>query len=302
MYFRHFGRSLLLAFVLSMMIGAVPIRATGVVVEPAFQFITLSNEQNHAEIQVRLTNQTDSSQVFKLSTIDIRQLDEAGRIGLVDKPIVDSQYALAQYLQLAETQIELTANETREVVVKVQNSISLSPGGHYGAVLAEVVSSGSEGEQVVVPAVSAIILVHKVGGELFHLNLKRIILPDIWFALPKSVQLQFENHGNVHVIPRGQVMLIDMLGRRVAEGTINEGSLVVMPETQRMLSVMLAPRAWAIPFVPLTLQVSGSTDLGNLQFSQSAIVGYLPLVMMFVITVGLIVVIHFVRRYVAKKR
>ena len=302
MIFRHISQSILLACGLFLLIGTQLVHAAGVVVEPAFQFVTLSNEQNQAEIQVRLTNQTDTPQVFKLSTIDIRQLDEAGRVGLIDKPIADNQYALAEYLQLAEEQIELAANQTHEIAVTVQNNTNLSPGGHYGAVLAEVVTSGAAGEQVVVPAVSAIVLVHKVGGELFHLNLKSVVVPEFWFVLPKSIQLQFENHGNVHVIPRGQVQLVDLLGRRVAEGTINEGSLVIMPETQRQVSVSLAPRSWAIPFLPLTLQVSGSTDLGNLQFSQSVIVGYLPLVTLIGISVGLLIVVQYTRRYVAKKR
>lgn len=293
---------LLLVVTALLVAGYKSVLATGVVVEPAFQSASIGNEQKQTELSVQLTNQTDSTQVFKLSTVDIRQFDEAGRIGLVDKPVTDNQYALAPYLHLAENQIELAAKEKRSITVTIQNSLDLSPGGHYGAVVAEVVSSGSEGEQVVVPAVSAIILVHKVGGERFHLNLKSIRLPDIWFTMPKKVQLLFENHGNVHVIPRGQVILVDIFNRRVAEGIINDGSLVVMPETQRALTTELAVREWAIPFLPLTLQVHGTTDVGNIQFSQSAIVSFLPLLTIVGLLLGLAGLVFFIRRYAVHKR
>lgn len=276
--------------------------AVGVVVAPAFQFVTVHNDQAQVEVVIELTNQTDQSQVFTLSAVDIRQFDESGRIGLVDKPMAENHYSLAPYLELSETQTDLAANETRQIVVRVKNSPDLSPGGHYGAVVAEVVSAGAEGEQVVVPAVSAIILVHKVGGEQFHLNLKSVDLPDVWFQIPRSVRLQFENYGNVHVIPRGQVVLFDVFNRRVAEGTINEGSLVLLPETQRSLTTTLASRNWAIPFVPLTLQVRGYTEVGAIQFSQSVIVGYLPALLLIGTFLVLVIGGLFIRHHARIKR
>ncbi len=301
MLWRFLNRCCLFVLTGLLVVQVAPVMATGVMVEPAFQFITIAGDQTQVEATVRLTNQTDTTQTFRLSTIDIRQFDESGRVGLVDKPVADAQYTLASYLRLPEEQIEVGPAQTREVQVIVENSVGFSPGGHYGAVLAEVVSQGSEGEQVVVPAVSAILLVHKVGGERFHLNLKRVLLPEIWFSLPSSIQLQFENQGNVHVVPHGQVVLTDVFNRRVAEGIINEGSLVIMPETQRVIGVNLAGRAWALPFVPLTLKIEGKAEPGNLQYGQSAVVGYLPLLSLMVGLLVVAVLVRVFRRYVTRK-
>ena len=120
--------------------------ANGVVIEPAFQFVTIQGDQDQSSATIKLTNQSDSAQIYHLTTIDIRQLDETGRVGLVDKPTTDAQYSLAEYLQLPEQQIELEPGQSREVTVNVKNSLELSPGGHYGAVLAEVISQGNDGE------------------------------------------------------------------------------------------------------------------------------------------------------------
>ncbi len=281
------------------------VQAMGVMVEPAFQFVTITASESSTTRAITFTNQTDIAQTYLLSTADIRQLDTQGQVAYVDKPQTDSSYALASFLRLPVAEITLQPGEKQAIEVEIADNQNLSPGGHYGAVLAQVVSVGAEGEEVILPMVSSVLLVHKVGGERFHINLKRVEIPAIWLTIPKSMLLEFENQGNVHVVPHGQVTIEDVFGRRIAEGIINEGSVVVMPENQRAISVNIAARSLAIPLVPLTLKIAGTAQSGELSFTQSGAVEYLPIWSGIVILGTLIIggiLIRYLRRYVKIKR
>jgi hypothetical protein len=275
--------------------------AAGVMIEPAFQFVTISASASTTTREITLTNQTDSPHEYLLSTVDIRQIDSVGQVAFVDKPLAESSYALASFLQIPSEVITLQPGENRKISVVINDNQSLSPGGHYGAVLAQVVSVGAMGEEVVVPMLSSVFLVHKVGGERFHINLKPVNLPAFWVTIPRSIQLLFENQGNVHVIPHGRVVISDIFGRQVAEGTLNEGSVVVMPENQRVISVNLSMRGIAIPLIPLKLVINGTAKPGELVFAQSGIVTYAP-VWAGGLVVVLVVAAFVVIRYVKIKR
>lgn len=268
--------------------------AAGVVIEPAFQFVTITASSSSTTREITLINQTDTPHEYLLSTVDIKQTDSAGQVAFVDKPQTDSSYALASFLQIPGEVISLQPGENKAIEVVIKDNQSLSPGGHYGAVLVQVVSMGATGEEVVVPMLSSVFLVHKVGGERFHINLKPVDLSRFWSSIPRSIQLSFENQGNVHVIPHGRVVITDVFNRQVAEGILNEGSVVVMPENQRVISVNLSMRGIPIPLIPLKLQINGTAKPGDLVFAQSGIVMYVPiwagaLVAFSLVTVGVLI-------------
>jgi hypothetical protein len=51
--------------------------------------------------------------------------------------------------------------------------------------------------------------------------------------LPVTFTTTFENTGNVHVRPRGNIFIKDWLGREVAQLEVNEGNGAVLPNTKR---------------------------------------------------------------------
>lgn len=291
----------ILMFLVSFWFTTPAVFAAGMMVEPAFQFVTISATASSTTREITLTNQTDTQHEYALSTVDIRQSDTTGQVAFIDKPQADTSYALASFLRVPEEKITLQPAESKKILIDIVDNQNLSPGGHYGAVLVQVSSVGAQGEEVVVPMVSSVLLVHKVGGERFHINLKPMSVPAFWQTIPKSMLLQFENQGNVHVIPHGQVVITDLFGRRIAEGTINEGSVVVMPENLRAISVNLSMRGLALPLLPLKLQISGTAKPGDLVFAQSSVVAYLPIWVVVVILVLLVLGIVVVR-YVKTKR
>ena len=86
---------------------------------------------------------------------------------------------------------------------------------------------------------TSLILVRKTGGEVYGLRLPSPPKISQWWNLPGQVNLRFQNTGNVHVVPRGTIKLIDPLGRVVMKGVINSESAPILPESFRRYTVSL---------------------------------------------------------------
>jgi hypothetical protein len=141
------------------------------------------------------------------------------------------------------------AGQSRSVAVTIDNRSSLQPGGHYGAIVARVTSLTDQTDNKVVinQELLSLLFVTKLGGEKYDLRLNSLSHNGNWFRLPTSARLRFQNPGNVHVIPRGEVRLKSPTGTVLAKGIINSESAYILPETFRELSVPLSRVGSALP-------------------------------------------------------
>jgi hypothetical protein len=213
-------------------------------ITPFFQEITLEKDQNEASFSVEIKNNTDRSAVFKLSVLDFGALDESGGVAFLGSAEdLKNKYSLASWVSLEKDGLVVNPAESQAVRVTIQNKESLSPGGHYAAVLAKLEDEKSwqenSPEVAFNQSLAALIFVRKTGGEIFGLDLKSQEINKGIFNLPQKIQLRFQNTGNVHVTPRGLVKITDPFGREVMQGIINSESSLVLPETFRVFPVPL---------------------------------------------------------------
>ncbi|MEI7891194.1 MAG: hypothetical protein WCI36_04490 [bacterium] len=226
----------------------------GFSMSPFFQEVNLAKDQNSSSFALEISNNTPESAVLKLSVVDFGALDETGGVAFLGSAEdLKNKYSLASWVSLEKDAVVLEAGEKQSVKVTIENKDSLSPGGHYAAVMAKMEKdnngTGSESSIVAVdPSFASLVFVRKISGEIFGLNLKSIEKSDSTFSLAKTSHLRFQNTGNVHVTPRGIVKVVDPIGREVSRGIINEESSLVLPETFRVLPVTL--KDVAIAFVP----------------------------------------------------
>ncbi|HSX01426.1 MAG TPA: hypothetical protein VLF67_04255 [Candidatus Saccharimonas sp.] len=211
---------------------------TGLAVTPAVQQVTLKQDQAEVRLEVEFSNFSGVGQSFKLSTTDFGSLDEEGGVAFLGDPAdkLSGRYGLAAWMTLEKDALYLPPGASQTVEVVVENKQSLSPGGHYGAVLATAVSDQSpeNNSQVGVKQVlSSLVLVSKEGGAVPDLGLISQLGDGGWWRLPGQLEQRFENVGNVHVTPRGVVEVKDPLGRLVRRGALNAESGIVLPESFR---------------------------------------------------------------------
>lgn len=215
---------------------------TGITLSPFQQEIGLQPGDTDRSFELTLTNNTPSVQELRLNGQDFGSLNETGGVLLEGSKTYTQKYGLVSWLKLGTDSVVLEPKESRTITVTVQNRASMQPGGHYGAVVASVISidAAKKNKIVINQQLLSLLLVKKIGGEAYDLQLVDIKNNGNLLHLPSTVQLRFHNPGNVHVVPRGIVRLKSPSGKVLSQGIINSESAFVLPETYREVYVPLS--------------------------------------------------------------
>lgn len=221
--------------------AAVSSASKGITISPFLQEATLVEADSLKELKVTLTNNTDTPQTLRLSVVDFGTLNDSGGVvfagsnagGLIKK------YGLATWMRLSQESVSIEQGKSQDIKLTIENTSSMQPGGHYAAVVAtaEGPNTLKDTQVGINQSLSSLVLVTKQGGEKYDLNLKNVVLPSSHWSLPKTINLNFYNPGNVHVVPRGTVEMVAPNGKVISRGVINEASSFVLPETSRKIQV-----------------------------------------------------------------
>lgn len=244
----HVGQLILCAALLALCstrlvsAGETKANTTGFTISPALQEIILQKDQQSLTDYFTLANNGDKPETFEVSAIDMGTLDETG--GLIFSGFSQDyqrKYGLAQWVTLEHSVLTVPPHNVGKVGFTIKNEASLSPGGHYGAIIVRQASTQSSPEQRVTltPQAASLLFLRKVGGEVYKLSLPEIEANYNLWQLPTKVSLPFKNEGNIHLVPRGIVRVKDSLGREITKGIINPESALILPERSRVFKVAL---------------------------------------------------------------
>lgn len=214
----------------------------GIVVEPPMQDLVVEATDKTVVMTINYTNNSNSLIGLKLSTIDFGALDESGGVAFLglNKNVIDKKYALASWVSLSENVVNLQPKTSKKIKVTILNKESLSPGGHYAAVLATLEQEG-EGENKVWlnQGLSTLLYVTKKGGEKFDLKFNQLVTHKILWNLEDNVEVRLQNQGNVHLVPRGLAQVVSRKNVEVARGVLNADSSIILPETFKWYNVII---------------------------------------------------------------
>jgi len=260
---------------MSELVAAQSLNSTSsTIIAPTFQEVTLLADQESQTAQIEVTNQNNQVQTFDLFAIGVNQIDNQGNVILADKPLSNAENPISEFVTFPESTIEILPNQKKAIAFTVNNSQNLTPGGNYVVIMlrAQPIDSQLTTNQSVLPAISSFVLIRKLGGERYNLSLTEMEGGDrqLWWQLPKSIQLVFENQGNIHTTPRGQITISDIFGRTVVEGTINESSQFVFPRTQKEVPIQLRQIRPTWPIMLYNVTAQGRSDPGDSTFTRQS--------------------------------
>jgi hypothetical protein len=222
----------------------IPAATPGITLSPAVVQTEIASTESEHQINFQITNNKPAAQDINISAADFNTLDESGGLVFVgtNPSKLQKKYGLASWISLPQLSITLAPKQTATITAIISNQGSLSPGGHYGALMLSLNDAsrpGGSNKVAVHPIASSLLFVNKVGGDTHKLRLTDVNSSHSIFKLPSSTELRFYNDGNTHLIPRGTVEVTDPRGKIVAKGIINENSNLILPETYRRFSVPL---------------------------------------------------------------
>ena len=208
--------------------------ASGITMSPFLENISLNQTKPEASFIVTYSNNTNNIQELDLTTEDFGSLNRSGGVLLEGSNLYTKKFGLSAWMQLSNNVLTLNPNSSESLTVTIVNQSSLTPGGHYGAIVAKVnnFNNPSNGNLVTInQQLVNLVMIDKTGGEHYDLSLTGIKSNGNWLKLPNSVVLTFENPGNVQVVPRGVVRLLSPSNKVIAQGIINSESSFILPES-----------------------------------------------------------------------
>lgn len=205
----------------------------GITVIPSIAHIDLATDP--PEYTLTYVNNTSFDVTLNLSVQDFTELEDSYKISFLSgKDAANYKYSLSSWISFENSQLELSPGETKSVKVFIDKE-RITKGGHYASILAEIAQPES-GKQIGVKGVlSSLLFVRaSTGKEVEEGSIDSFEPYREGIDYPTAYTLQFNNSGNVHVIPYGVIQVFDPLGYLVAKGTLNFDSLDALPESIRI--------------------------------------------------------------------
>lgn len=257
---------------------------------PAFLDVVLKTPNEEKKITLDFANQSDKPISLEIFPIDFKQKDEFGTLSFLGQEAGSFSYSLSSFLSFESNRLDLDAHEKKKFSLSVKNRQDLSPGGHYAAVIARLVTpvKSKEGHEIIAPSISSLILLRKEGGERFNLSLTNVDWPtrSVEFTYPNALNLMFQNEGNVHVIPYGTAEVRDPFNRVLYKGYVNTSSLRILPESRRRIVVDLVQVQSGLPLSLNTMRIHGEDSLGKTAYNSTTSFIYLNPYFLFILLLG----------------
>ncbi len=250
-------------------IGLFPAHAANDAVEvsPSILRLDLATDEPGATLYYKNTGSETVSLTFNAS--DVTELEEGYKLSFLEqKDAKNYRYSLSSWITFDQQTLILNPHETATIVVSIDKK-KLTPGGHYGAVLAHITTQNPKGNVAVNGALSTLVFVRtNTGRENEAGQIEKFAPVQEGLSFPSSFVIRFNNTGDVDLTPYGLVTIKDMFGRTVAKAILNEDSLTTLPESIRRYDVQAKPGA-GLYLVPgmYTAQLEGHFGKTNKKIS-----------------------------------
>ncbi len=169
------------------------------------------------ESEVRVVNVNDYDLLVYPQVVNFAPLDESGRGSLIPVFSEETQgRTLAEWVNVPKDPVLVPRQQTVTIPIKVKVPQDAAPGGHYAAVLIGTRPPENEDKLSQVQTaqfVTSLLFVRIAGdivesGSIREFTTKKLISqkPEI------DLSLRFENDGNVHLQPQGDIVIYNMWG------------------------------------------------------------------------------------------
>jgi len=216
---------------------------------------------------IKVSNQSEEELQLEVRVENIVGTGAQGQLQLSEE---ETEFALSSWVSTQPSRFNLKAKETRTVSFSITVPANAEPGGHYGTILIGTIASSDPAStgSATVQRVGSVLLVRvageaREGAQVIRFEPKNFV--GSWdtvttqdqsttFYIAKEEDLTREGSrsyfsrgpvafnlivkatGNVHIRPKGFVVIYNLFGRKVAELALEERN--IFPGTDRQLTVI----------------------------------------------------------------
>lgn len=207
----------------------------------------IKNNMNPGDIwksTIKVANNNPEEHIIYVEAVDFRAKQEDGVVEFLSSEKIGTSSEgmspfLSQWIVLEENEVVIPAYGSREIPFIIDVPDNASPGGHYAAILAGTrpPADSVSGSVIKVSSLLASLVLLNVKGDVEERGIIREFISDKAFYDKADVgfKVRFENLGNVHLQPLGEIKIYAPFNKLKKTITINHGSEFgnVLPESIR---------------------------------------------------------------------
>ena len=180
---------------------------------------------------VKIVNTNASSVTYYSHVADFKAEGETGNASFV--PLLSEQsdptlstYSLASWTELTSVPVTVPAGGSGQIPFTIRVPANAEPGGHYAAILigTQPNDATTTGTRINIASYVSSLLFLRVKGDLTESGrIREFSTAQELYQYPAAdFTLRFENTGNVHVQPEGDITIYNMWGKERGKVLINQ--------------------------------------------------------------------------------
>jgi hypothetical protein len=222
-----------LGLIAALMISLAPVKAGALTIAPAYVDRTLNPGDTIIE-SLQVLNDQDAPVAFFPTVLNFTAgNDEQGTPQFYAADEDPYGTALAQWVSVSADKVELAAQQRTSLLFTINIPTNARPGSYFGAVALSSSPSSPGASGVGVHYKVAELIMVKVAGDVRNKGAVTEFgfeKPQLWYEhLPVEFFFRYENSGNTHLRPTGEMVITDCIGRRAATVKVNEEFKSVLP-------------------------------------------------------------------------
>ena len=200
------------------------------VTPPLFQ-LTIGPGESWSSV-LKVVNNNPYDVTYYSQAVDFAPKGEDGTSTFI--PIIEElndplkqAYSLASWLEISAAPVMVPAGGSGQIPFTVHVPMNAEPGGHYGAILVGTQPAGAlkaSGPLVKVSSYVSSLLFVRIKGDVSESGrIREFTAGKIFYQTPRvDLGLRFENIGNTHLRPEGDITIYNMWGKERGKILINQ--------------------------------------------------------------------------------
>lgn len=196
------------------------------------KFELFANPSDIVSERIRLRNDSSFPASYTVKIEDFTSSGEEGHV-VLEEFSNDSAYSLAAWIEPEKREITLQPGEESSLSFNINVPRDAEPGGHYASIIFQSGGTSIEGGASVAQRIGSLILLKITGNVEEIAEIESFDAPSRSQEGPISFSLRLNNDGNVHIRPKGTIIITNLFGKKIAEFPLN-GANVLPGATRKM--------------------------------------------------------------------
>lgn len=193
-------------------------------------FQMTANPAQEWESTLRVINVNPFELKVYAEAVNFKPLGEGGASQFLPRESsVDGTSTFAEWITVPSGVIVVPAEEAVQIPVKINLPDKVPPGGHYAAILigTRPPATSNKATRVETSQTVSSLMFLRVSGDVIESgNIRSFRTTDVILNKPEATfDLRFENKGNVHLRPQGEIRIFNMWGQERGFIPINQKTL-----------------------------------------------------------------------------